>query len=577
MDRSNNLLMKSKYRVQKHGEVFTPDWVVEKMLAIPEITEKTQDIFATFLEPSAGEGAFLLAIEEMKLSHVTDKYDKDSWSEYALWALSSIYGIELLEDNLEAARQNMLELFSDFYKEVYGVELSAKSDIYKSAKTIIWANIVQGDTLTRKDKDGNEITFSRWKPVDGSPGDVQRKVFSYSFLFGEEDLSNSGVQLSLFDQLNSNKQIPEPESYASTKIDFVWKEEKGQVKNKPTKFKFDVVIGNPPYQEETDSDSTRALPIYHKFMDEAYQIAERVSLITPARFLFNAGFTPKAWNEKMLNDKHLKVTYYEQDSSKVFSNTDIKGGVAVTYRDVNATFGPIETFTIYSNLKSILNKVAKSSSGSFSEVIYGQLIYQYTNKLAQDYPNQQGVTVQNGMYLFRTNAFDTFSSIFHDKKPDERNEYIRILGLQKNSRVYKWIKREYITQHASLQKYKVFLPKANGSGAFGESLSSPLIGVPMVGTTQTFLTIGSFNSKVEAEATLKYVCSKFARALLGVLKVTQDSTAEKWKYVPLQDFTPNSDIDWSKSVREIDRQLYMKYGLDEEEIAFIESKVKEME
>ena len=104
------------------------------------------------------------------------------------------------------------------------------------------------------------------------------------------------------------------------------------------KFKFDVVIGNPPYQEESDSDSTRALPIYHKFMEEAYKVAERVSLITPARFLFNAGYTPKAWNEKMLEDEHLKVEHYEQDSTKVFRNTNIIGGVAITYRDSNADF-----------------------------------------------------------------------------------------------------------------------------------------------------------------------------------------------------------------------------------------------
>jgi 23S rRNA G2445 N2-methylase RlmL len=100
------------------------------------------------------------------------------------------------------------------------------------------------------------------------------------------------------------------------------------------KFKFDVVIGNPPYQEEGLGEiGRRDEPIYHKYMDEAYQVADKVIFITPARFLFNAGQTPKAWNRKMLADEHLKVTHYEQDSSKVFPNTDIKGGLAVTYRD----------------------------------------------------------------------------------------------------------------------------------------------------------------------------------------------------------------------------------------------------
>ncbi len=89
---------------------------------------------------------------------------------------------------------------------------------------------------------------------------------------------------------------------------------------------FDFIIGNPPYQEETDSDSTRMPPVYNHFMEQSFEIASAVELITPARFLFNAGYTPRAWNERMLADPHFKVLYYEQISSKVFANTDIKGG-----------------------------------------------------------------------------------------------------------------------------------------------------------------------------------------------------------------------------------------------------------
>ncbi|MBQ9815008.1 MAG: Eco57I restriction-modification methylase domain-containing protein, partial [Lachnospiraceae bacterium] len=107
--------------------------------------------------------------------------------------------------------------------------------------------------------------------------------------------------------------------------------------------KFDFVIGNPPYQEEqisTDAEGSLknyAPPIYHVFMDASYSVADRVELITPARFLFNAGSTPKHWNEKMLNDEHFKVLYYEEDGHKVFPtlSTPLRGGVAITYR--NAT------------------------------------------------------------------------------------------------------------------------------------------------------------------------------------------------------------------------------------------------
>ena len=580
MEKFPSVLMKSKQRVQKHGEVFTPQWVINKMIAIPGIKEKTEDVFASFLEPSAGEGAFLLAIEDMKLRFITNyNYSKDTWNTYALCALSSIYGIEFLEDNLAVARQNMLDLFSDYYNVVQGAPLPKQSNLYKSARTIIWANVVQGDTLAHKNNSGEEIIFSRWKTFGGSPGQVRRITFSYSSLFGDDDISKSGVQLSLFDEPSAHEDLADSrqESFALIDIELVWKEAKDMSNKKTGKFKFDVVIGNPPYQDEAVGDGTQTPPIYHKFMEEAYKIASRVSFITPARFLYNAGATPKAWNKKMLEDEHLKIEYFEQDSSRVFSKTDIKGGVAVTYRDINADFGAIGIFTAFSELNSILKKVLNTNSGSFSSSIFGQEIYKYTDKLHEDHPEAESLLSKNHKYDIKTSAFDRLAIIFHDNKPDDKNSYIQVLGLQNSKRVYKWVRRDYISEHESLKKYKVFIPAANGSGAIGEVLSTPLIGTPLIGTTQTFLTVGSFDTKKEANATLKYVHSKFARALLGVLKVTQHNTSEKWRYVPLQDFTSTSDIDWSQPIRKIDQQLYKKYALGETEIDFIETHVKEMD
>mgnify|MGYP000637760687 CR=1 FL=1 len=133
-----------------------------------------------------------------------------------------------------------------------------------------------------------------------------------------------------------------------------------------------------------------------------------------------------------------------------------------------------------------------------------------------------------------------------------------------------------MNQVVNLEKYKVFVPKSNGSGALGEVLTTPLIGEPLIGNTESFISIGILDSKEEAENLLKYVKSKFARCMLGILKVTQDNPPERWKYVPLQNFNNNSDIDWTKSIKEIDQQLYKKYGLTKNEIQFIESHVKEM-
>ena len=141
-----------------------------------------------------------------------------------------------------------------------------------------------------------------------------------------------------------------------------------------------------------------------------------------------------------------------------------------------------------------------------------------------------------------------------------------------------YIDKKYVdTQDTSISLFKIITPKADGNGKFGESLTNPEILEPNSGFTHTFLGIGGFKTRYEAESCLKYMKTKFARTLLGVLKITQDLNADKWKYVPLQDFTPASDIDWSQSMANIDKQLYKKYNLSKEEIDFIERNVKEME
>ena len=128
-----------------------------------------------------------------------------------------------------------------------------------------------------------------------------------------------------------------------------------------------------------------------------------------------------------------------------------------------------------------------------------------------------------------------------------------------------------------MNKYKVFLSSANGNGIFGETLTPPFVVDPGVASTETFLSIGLFDDRFSANNLLKYIQTKFARSLLGALKKTHHITVETWSFVPIQDFTPQSDINWSKSISEIDQQLYKKYGLSQEEIDFIETNVKEME
>ena len=317
-------------------------------------------------------------------------------------------------------------------------------------------------------------------------------------------------------------------------------------------------------------------------MDAAYAVSDRVELITPARFLFNAGKTPKAWNQKMLNDPHIKVLWYRSTSASVFPGTDIKGGVAVTYRDEMNLSGAIKIFTPHEELNSILKKVLTLEFSAFNSLIFAPESYRISKKLHQDHPNAVAQLSDGHMYDFTTNIFDRLPQVFFAEPPIDEHEYVGLMGRENNRRIIKWIRRDYVEPHENLDCFKVIIPKANGSGMLGEELSTPVIGQPVIGQpvighNQTFISIGAFKTQFEAEACLKYVKSKFARTMLGTLKVTQDNKKSAWANVPLQDFTPASDIDWSKSIPEIDQQLYKKYGLSQEEINFIESHVKEME
>lgn len=331
---------------------------------------------------------------------------------------------------------------------------------------------------------------------------------------------------------------------------------------------FDYVIGNPPYQEDRRGESNTALPVYHDFMEAVYGIATSAELITPARFLFNAGRTPKEWNNKMLNDEHLKVLEYEPDASKVFPMAEIKGGVAITYRDESKGFGAIGTYTIYEELNDILKRVLPYVKDGHSLASIAFVASKFdTKQLFEDYPMYEGHERRMSSNVL---SFGCFHSDFS-------NGDIMIYGVENGKRTQRYIAQKYVSMtDENIPLYKIVTPKADGNGAFGDSLTNPEVLPPNSGFTHTFLGIGGFSNEYEAQSCLKYIKTRFVRTLLGILKITQDLNAEKWKYVSLQDFTPASDIDWSKSIHEIDLQLYRKYGLDEKEIEFIETHVKEM-
>lgn len=259
--------------------------------------------------------------------------------------------------------------------------------------------------------------------------------------------------------------------------------------------KFDAVVGNPPYQEETDA--TRKPPIYNYFYDMAFELAPIATLVTPARFLFDAGQTSKEWNRKMLSDEHFKVIRYFENSKDVFDTVDIKGGVAITYHDSNTNFGAIDIFTAYSELNEIISKVKHMCEPTMDTIISARGTYRTTNIFNADYPD--------AIERLGKGTGNMLVSNFFEKVPEaianETNEpCLRILCRVGGKRSICNILKKYIQPNKFIDKYNVASPEANSNGRFGERLTVGELLSPEEGATDTFISLGAFDTKFEALA-----------------------------------------------------------------------------
>jgi hypothetical protein len=176
-------VMKSRHRVKAYGEVFTPRHMVNRMLDLVHDQLETGPDFVdkTFLEPAAGDGNFLVAILHRKVHAIEKSYPAEEWSDASLFALASIYGIELLEDNHRDAKEAMLAEFLRFHEE-RGVPCGPDTSLRRAATFLIDTNVVRGDTLTGLNWRGEEIQFSWWNRITGAPGMVQREPFTLTSL-----------------------------------------------------------------------------------------------------------------------------------------------------------------------------------------------------------------------------------------------------------------------------------------------------------------------------------------------------------------------------------------------------------
>ncbi len=367
--------------------------------------------------------------------------------------------------------------------------------------------------------------------------------------------------------------------------------------------KFTAVIGNPPYQQSLGNEggnSSKSKAIYHHFVNAAIALnPDYISLIMPSRWMTRtAEGIPSDWVDKMLDDSHIVTLHDYLDENSVFTNVDIKGGVCYFLRSEKHS-GYCKR---YVHKKGVDGKVTTSSPYEGPLKISGTDIVIRDIETIPIFNKVHSCEIEKMGEDYLVKSELSFSSMvspkdfFTNKKvlTSSWTGYSTKKNIQNNIKVYLnrnlagdggvgWTSISVIPKNKeTIDIEKVYIPAGAGTGNDSQVLGTPFYGESGSVCTQTYLVIG-YDSKrhnlnhTKCDHTIKYIKTKFFRFLVSLLKNTQNGPRGVYKLVPLQDFNGGSDIDWSKSVPEIDKQLYAKYKLSENEKNFIETHVKAME
>ena len=333
--------------------------------------------------------------------------------------------------------------------------------------------------------------------------------------------------------------------------------------------KFDVIIGNPPYQlSDGGGNGSSAIPIYNKFVDQAKAIKPNyLSMIIPARW-YAGGRGLDVFRNEMLNDLRIKVLHDFLQSSDCFSGVQIEGGVCyflwdikysgkcniITHseNDITESFRPLledgcDTFIRHTMQINILRKVRDKNEKPFSSIVSANDPFGFDVRQEGSYKRVKP--------KYSTRGFDGAVKFYYFEWQKYGLGYVKNDDIKKN--------RNYI------DKWKVFISKAYGMGKTlpTQVINKAFVVEPNSCCTETYLSIGPFNDRNTAENVVSYMKTKFFRMLIFMIKNTQMAMKPVYKFVPMQDFSKP----WT------DEELYKKYNLSEEEIKFIEENIAPME
>ena len=343
------------------------------------------------------------------------------------------------------------------------------------------------------------------------------------------------------------------------------------------KMHFNAIVGNPPYQENiSDSDSNASLSkqLFPIFVETAIKLdAQYVSLITPSRW-FAGDAQDKSFvkmRDFIRENNHISYLCNYKDEKDLFSNVEIKGGVSYFLYDSKYT-GQVMFVNRFND-----TEVAESRElfeDGLDIIISDSDSYPIIKKVRQKEGFESFVAITTGRNAFgiigKQSVVDSISS------PDKFNGAAE---LRCKGNEIRWMKPSAVTKAIDIfKKHKVYISKSAGNpNSDKKVIGIPYVGGPNSACTDSLFPVGCFDTMEEAVNLKKYMQTKFLRFLVQTVKVSQNVTQIVYKFVPMQDFTNASDINWRKSIKDIDKQLYKKYGLSEKEIANIEETVERID
>lgn len=340
---------------------------------------------------------------------------------------------------------------------------------------------------------------------------------------------------------------------------------KGQVFKRFKDMKFNAIVGNPPYQIMDGGTKSSATPIYNSFVDMVKKIGSQYSsLIIPARW-YGGGKGLDQFRDDMLEDRHIIKLHDFIHSEDCFPTVEIKGGLCYFLRDQTQE-APCHIFTHDQSIVEQKPRYLKVDGCDvhirFEEAL--DILSKVNNMMISSFDS----------YVSTQKPFGLRTFVHGKNKP-----FANSIKLYENGGVGYISRNDVEKNDALIDKFKVFISRAYnaGDGFPHQIIGKPIIGEPASCCTETYILIGPYEERDICLNVEKYIRSRFFRFMVMLKKSSQQVPSTVFTLVPNQDFTSQSDIDWSKSIPEIDQQLYTKYNLSEDEINFIEKMIKPME